>query len=73
MILYDPSGQRSLAIVFFDNEDDYARGDAALQAQGRPTGAAGGIEFRKYMAWHTDTFVAGPMTAAELLAAVRGE
>ena len=47
--------------------------DAALQSQGRPTGAAGGIEFRKYMAWHTDTFVAGPMTAAELLAAVRGE
>lgn len=47
--------------------------DAALQAQGRPTGPAGGIEFRKYMAWHTDTFVAGPMTAAELLAAVRGE
>ena len=32
MILYDPSGQRSLAIVVFDNEDDYARGDAALEA-----------------------------------------
>ncbi len=32
MILYDPSGQRSLAIVLFDNEDDYARGDAALEA-----------------------------------------
>lgn len=47
--------------------------DAALQAQGRPTGAAGGIEFRKYMSWHTDTFVAGPMTAAELLGLVRGE
>ncbi len=47
--------------------------DAALQAQGRPTGPAGGIEFRKYVAWHTDTFVGGPMTAAELLALVRGE
>lgn len=47
--------------------------DAALHAQGRPTGPAGGIEFRKYMAWHTDTHVAGPMTAAELLATVRGE
>ena len=47
--------------------------EAAIQAQGRPTGPAGGIEFRKYMAWHTDTFVAGPMTAAELLALVRGE
>jgi hypothetical protein len=47
--------------------------DAALQAQGQPTGPAGSIEFRKYMAWHTDTFVVGPMTAAELLAAIRGE
>jgi hypothetical protein len=47
--------------------------DAALQAQGRPTGPAGGIEFRRYMAWHTDTFVAGPMTAAELLALIGGE
>lgn len=47
--------------------------DAALQAQGLPTGPAGGIEFRKYMAWHTDTYVAGPMSAAELLATVRGE
>jgi hypothetical protein len=32
MILYDASGQRSLAIVFFDDEDAYARGDAALSA-----------------------------------------
>jgi hypothetical protein len=32
MILYDPSGEKSLAIVFFDNEDDYARGHAALDA-----------------------------------------
>ena len=32
MILYDASGQKSLAIVVFDNEDDYARGDAALEA-----------------------------------------
>lgn len=46
--------------------------DAALQAAGRPTGPAGGIEFRKYMAWHTDTSAAGPMTAAELLARVSG-
>jgi hypothetical protein len=32
MILHDPQGERSLAIVFFDNEEDYARGDAALGA-----------------------------------------
>jgi hypothetical protein len=32
MVLYDPDGQRSLAIVLFDNEEDYRRGDAALGA-----------------------------------------
>jgi hypothetical protein len=32
LILHDPQGERSLAIVFFDNEADYARGDAALSA-----------------------------------------
>jgi hypothetical protein len=32
MILHDPQGGRSLAIVIFENEDDYARGDAALDA-----------------------------------------
>ena len=62
-----------LVIAPETTDEQDAAVDAALQAQGRPTGAAGGIEFRKYMAWHTDTFVAGPMTAAELLAAVRGE
>ena len=36
MILHDPEGQKSLAIVIFENEDDYARGDAALDAM--PTG-----------------------------------
>ena len=32
LVLHDPQGERSLAIVFFDNEEDYARGDAALSA-----------------------------------------
>ena len=32
MILHDADAQRSLAILIFDNEDDYQRGDAALQA-----------------------------------------
>ncbi len=62
-----------LVIAPETTDEQDAAVDAALQAQGRPTGAAGGIEFRRYMAWHTDTFVAGPMTAAELLAMVRGE
>jgi hypothetical protein len=36
IVLHDAEGQKSLAIVFFDTEDDYAKGDAALNAM--PTG-----------------------------------
>jgi hypothetical protein len=36
MILHDAEAERSLAIVFFETEDDYRRGDAALGAM--PTG-----------------------------------
>jgi hypothetical protein len=32
MILHDADAQRSLAILIFDNEDDYRRGDDALRA-----------------------------------------
>jgi hypothetical protein len=32
MILHDPESERALAIVFFDNEDDYQTGDAFLSA-----------------------------------------
>lgn len=42
--------------------------DTASRARGLKTGGQGAIEFRSFVAWHTDTFVGGPMTAAELLA-----
>jgi hypothetical protein len=32
VILHDPEGEKSLAILFFETEDDYQRGDAALNA-----------------------------------------
>ena len=32
LVLHDSGTSKSLAIVFFDNEDDYAKGDAALNA-----------------------------------------
>ncbi len=32
VILHDAEASKSLAIVFFDNEEDYAKGDAALGA-----------------------------------------
>ena len=32
VVLHDPEAEKSLVIVFFENEDDYRRGDAALSA-----------------------------------------
>ncbi len=32
IVLHDPEAERSLAIVFFASEEDYAQGDAALNA-----------------------------------------
>jgi hypothetical protein len=34
-LLYDEAGGRSLAVILFDNEDDYAQGDATLGAMDR--------------------------------------
>jgi hypothetical protein len=32
VVLHDPEGEKSLVILFFETEDDYRRGDAALDA-----------------------------------------
>jgi hypothetical protein len=32
IVLHDPEGDRSIAIVMFETEEDYRRGDAALDA-----------------------------------------
>ena len=42
--------------------------DAAAKKMGMPTGVAGNLELRKYIAQHTDTFVIGPVTPAQYLA-----
>ena len=36
VVLHDPEAQKSLVVLFFENEDDYRRGDEALNAM--PTG-----------------------------------
>ena len=54
------------------SDEQNAAVDAAAQARGLKTGAQSGIELRQFIAWHTDTFVAGPMTAAELLSGAQG-
>ena len=42
--------------------------DAAAKAHGRKIGFGASLEFRTYMAWHTDTFANGPTSATELVA-----
>jgi hypothetical protein len=32
VVLHDPEADKALVVLFFDNEDDYRRGDAALNA-----------------------------------------
>ena len=32
VVLHDPEAEKSVVILFFDNDEDYQRGDAALSA-----------------------------------------
>jgi hypothetical protein len=48
MLLYDADAQKSLAIVFFDNEDDYAQGDATLDAMPRGDTPGRRVSIGKY-------------------------
>ena len=32
IVLHDPDAEKSLVLLFFDNDDDYRRGDEALNA-----------------------------------------
>ena len=41
-----------------------------LARKGFKTGCLAALEFRQFLAWHTDTFVIGPTSAAELVAQV---
>lgn len=52
--------------VTTDAQDDAV--DAAAKKMGIPTGPAAALEFRKYIAVHTDTFAIGPTTPAQYLA-----
>ncbi len=49
-------------------EQDRKRDEIAVR-RGLKAGFAAALEFRQYLAWHTDTLSAGPTTAAELVAA----
>ena len=40
IVLHDPEAEKSLVVVFFDTDDDYQRGDAALSAKAANPNAA---------------------------------
>jgi hypothetical protein len=48
LLLHDPAGDESLAILFFDSEDDYATGDATLNAMPRDDTPGTRTSVRKY-------------------------
>lgn len=48
LVLHDPDTATSLTVLLFDNEDDYARGDAALNAMQRGDTPGSRTSVRKY-------------------------
>ena len=49
-------------------KDQQAKVDEVTKKRGRKTGLQASLEFRTFVAWHTDTDTVGPMTAAEIVA-----
>jgi len=52
-------------------EAQQAKVDDVTKKHGRKVGFPASLEFRTFVASHTDTFVIGPMSAADLVAAAR--
>ena len=50
-------------------EAQQAKVDEVTKKHGRKTGFAASLEFRTFVAWHTDTDTIGPVSAADLVAA----
>jgi len=55
LVLHDPDAEKSLVILFFENEDDYQKGDAVLNAMpaGDTPGRRAGVA--KYQVAHRAT------------------
>ena len=51
------------------SKEQSAKVDEVTKKHGRKTGFAASLEIRTFVASHTDTFVIGPVTAADLVAA----
>jgi hypothetical protein len=50
-------------------KEQQAKVDEVSKKRGRKTGIQASLEFRTFIAWHTDTMTVGPMTATEMVAA----
>ena len=48
ILLHDPESEKSLAIVFFENEEDYRTGDATLSAMPGPETPGQRTSVQKY-------------------------
>ncbi len=48
-----------------------AKVEALMKQKGMKTGMQAGLEFRRYVAWHTDTTAAGPISIQDILAAAK--
>jgi hypothetical protein len=48
LLLHDPAADESLALLFFDSEDDFATGDATLNAMPRDDTPGTRTSVRKY-------------------------
>ena len=48
LLLHDPDGQQSLAILVFENEEDYQKGNAVLDAMPRGDTPGSRTGVRKY-------------------------
>ncbi len=53
------------------SSEQTAKVDEVTRKRGRKTGFPVSLEIRSFVAWHTDTHVIGPMTAADLVAAAK--
>jgi len=51
--------------------EQQAKVDEATKKRGRKTGFAASLEFRSLVSSHTDTFVVGPVSAADLVASAK--
>jgi len=49
------------------SSEQQAKVDEVAKKHGRKTGFAATLDIRTFVAWHTDTFVIGPVSAAELV------